>query len=118
MKAQWGIIVGLLFTLLIAVFAVANVENVEVNFLYTEATVPLIIVILTSVLLGGIMVGSFGIFRQYRLQRKISQLQQEVKTWKERFEAVSKAQLKETRKQAEAQNNPMPTSESSESNQE
>lgn len=78
MKTQWFLILALLFALVIAIFAVINVEPVEVNFLYTTAQLPLILVILASALLSGLMVGLFGIIRQFRLQRTIRSLEKQV----------------------------------------
>ncbi|MCQ6560291.1 LapA family protein [Paenibacillus mendelii] len=74
MKTQWTIIAALLFALITAIFAVINVEAVQVNFLFTETKSPLILVILVSTLLGGLTVGLFGIVRQYKLQRRIREL--------------------------------------------
>jgi uncharacterized integral membrane protein len=77
MKFQWILLCTLIFALVTAIFAVINVEPVKVNFLFTEAEIPLILVILGSTVLGGLIVGFFGIFRQYRLQRTIRQLRKE-----------------------------------------
>jgi putative membrane protein len=74
-KIQWTLISALVFALLTAVFAVINVEPVRVNFGFAETSTPLILVILTSTLLGGLIVGLFGIIRQYRLQRYIRSLE-------------------------------------------
>jgi putative membrane protein len=77
-KIQWTLISALVFALLTAVFAVINVEPVRVNFGFAETSTPLILVILTSTLLGGLIVGLFGIIRQYRLQRRIRGLEKRV----------------------------------------
>ncbi len=74
MKIQWSLIFALLFALIIAVFAVINVDPVPVNLLFASVSLPLILLILGSTLLGGIVVGSFGIYRGYRLQREIKKL--------------------------------------------
>lgn len=78
MKGQGVLISALVFALLIAIFAVINVEPVEVNFLFTKATLPLILVILASTLLGGLTVGLLGLIRQIRLQRKVKMLEKQV----------------------------------------
>ncbi|XOK63345.1 LapA family protein [Paenibacillus elgii] len=75
MRAQWMLISTLLFALITAVFAVINVEPVRVNFLFTQADIPLILVILGSTLLGGLIAFLIGLFRQIKLQRKIKQLE-------------------------------------------
>lgn len=61
-----------------ACFSVINVESVSVNFLFVQSTIPLILVILGSTLLGGLIVGFFGILRQYSLQRTIRQLRKQL----------------------------------------
>ncbi|WP_334073358.1 MULTISPECIES: LapA family protein [Paenibacillus] len=71
MKIQWSLILGMVFALITAVFAVINVDPVPVNLLFGSFSLPLILLILGSTLLGGIIVGAFGIYRSYRLQKEI-----------------------------------------------
>lgn len=77
MKFQWTLLFGFLFALIVAVFAVINVDNVTVNYLFGESKWPLILVILGSVLMGGLIVGSVGIVRIYSLQRQVKFLKRE-----------------------------------------
>ncbi|QDP40715.1 LapA family protein [Radiobacillus deserti] len=77
MKGQSYIITALLFALLVAIFAVINVEPVEVDYLFGTGNAPLILVILFSVLMGGIITASVGFVRILRLQREIKQLKKE-----------------------------------------
>ncbi|MBP2001310.1 putative integral membrane protein [Paenibacillus shirakamiensis] len=74
MKIQWSLIAALVFALITAVFAVINVKPVQVNLLFSTVSLPLILLIIGSTLLGGIIVGSFGLYRNYRLQRENQQL--------------------------------------------
>ena len=74
MKFQWTLLLGLAFALIVAVFAVINVDPVTVNYLFGESEWPLILVILGSVLMGGIIVGSVGLFRMFVLQREVKTL--------------------------------------------
>jgi lipopolysaccharide assembly protein A len=78
MRTQWVLICALLFAIVTAVFAVINVEPVRVNFLFTEASIPLILVILGSTLLGGLIFGFIGMVRQFKLQRRIRQLEKQL----------------------------------------
>lgn len=78
MKGQGVLISAFAFALLIAIFAVINVEAVQVNFLFAKTTTPLILVILASTLLGGLTVGSFGLLRELKLQRKLKQLEKQL----------------------------------------
>ena len=74
MKFQWTLLLGLAFALIVAVFAVINVDPVIVNYLFGESEWPLILVILGSVLMGGLIVGSVGLFRMFVLQREVKTL--------------------------------------------
>ncbi|UOR12208.1 LapA family protein [Halobacillus amylolyticus] len=70
MKGQTYIILALIFALLIAVFAVINVDPVEVNYLFGTGEAPLILVIIGSVLMGVLITASAGAVRFFRLQRE------------------------------------------------
>ena len=63
MKAQWTLVVGLVFAIIIAIFATVNVEKVPVDYVFGEAYWPLILVILGSVLIGLIISFCFSAFR-------------------------------------------------------
>ena len=78
MKLQWLLLLGLVFAIIIAVFAVFNVDNVPVNYVFGEAEFPLILVILAAALLGALMSGVVAIARSYTLQRKVKALQKEM----------------------------------------
>jgi putative membrane protein len=83
LRTQWSLILGLLFALIVAIFAVANVASVSVNYLIGVAEIPLILIIISSALLGGLVVGMFGIFRQYKLQWKVSKMEKELSQLRE-----------------------------------
>jgi uncharacterized integral membrane protein len=78
MKFQWSLLIGLIFAIIIAVFAVVNVDSVPVNYVFGSAEWPLILVILGSALLGALLSGSVAIFRSFVLQRKVKQLEKEM----------------------------------------
>ncbi|MCP8970060.1 LapA family protein [Ectobacillus ponti] len=87
MKLQWNLIFALLFAIIIAVLAVVNVKPVQVSYVFGTASIPLILVILGSALLGGLIMGSIGLFRSFVLQRQVRALEKE------------KAELQEAREQ-------------------
>ncbi|CEG23055.1 hypothetical protein BN1080_01997 [Planococcus massiliensis] len=78
MKYQWLVLLGLLFAVIIAIFATVNVDPVPVNYVFGEAEWPLILVILASALLGFLLSGVVGIIRTFTLQRKVKSLQKEM----------------------------------------
>lgn len=77
MKAQWSLILMLVFAVIIAIFAVINVNPVEVNFLFGYADVPLVLLILGSALFGGLAVGMFGLYRLIKTRREVKRLRAE-----------------------------------------
>ncbi len=102
MKGQWGLLFALIFALIIAIFSVINVNPVTVNYLFGHAEWPLILVILGSVLMGALIVGSIGIFRVFRLQREVRRLkkqgaesEKQIETYKVNEEASSREAVEE-----------------------
>lgn len=78
MKLQWSLLFGLIFAVIIALFAVNNVEKVPVNYVIGTAQWPLILVILGSALLGALLSGSIAIYRSFVLTRKVRNLEKEL----------------------------------------
>jgi len=83
--AMLYLVFALLFSLLIAVVAMANGEIVTVNYLFGQADLSLIVLILGSASAGALTLGSFSLFRgiqthlQFREARqKQAELQQRV----------------------------------------
>ncbi len=74
MKGQWGLILGLLAAIVIAIFAVINVDGVRVNYLFGTAEWPLILVILGSVFMGAVIAGALGMVRIYQLRSELRRL--------------------------------------------
>ncbi len=87
MNKQWTLIAALIFTLVVAIFAVINVEPVKVDFLFATAEWPLILVILVSVLMGALIIGSAGAFQLMRLKRELRALRKEERAKKPEAEA-------------------------------
>ncbi|UOQ47329.1 lipopolysaccharide assembly protein LapA domain-containing protein [Gracilibacillus caseinilyticus] len=71
MKGQTYLILAVLFAVIIAIFAVINVDPVEVNYLFGTGEAPLILIILFSVLMGVVITAASGVVRILRLQREL-----------------------------------------------
>ena len=78
MKSQWALLLGLVFAIIVAWFAIVNVEAVPVNWVFGTSDWPLILVILASALLGAAASGLIAMFRAVVMQRKIRGLEKEV----------------------------------------
>jgi|SRR5699024_288796 len=74
MKAQWALIIGLIFALLISIIAIINFESVSFNYIFGEIEMPLIIIILISAILGALTSGMFSIVKIFNLNREIKML--------------------------------------------
>ncbi len=69
-KVQWQVIAGIILALIIAIFAVINVDPVEVNFLFAQAEWPLILIILGSVLCGCLIIFFLNIAKSRGMKEK------------------------------------------------
>ncbi|AKG04227.1 hypothetical protein AAV35_005140 [Salimicrobium jeotgali] len=78
MKGQTYIILAIIFALLVAIFAVINVDPVQVDYLFGSGEAPLILVILISVLMGGIITASVGSLRYFRLKQNYRSLEKKM----------------------------------------
>lgn len=77
MNGQAYVILAIILVIIIAVFAVINVDPVSVNYLFWTQESPLILVILFSVLMGGVITGAVGAIRLYRVQHELKRLRAE-----------------------------------------
>lgn len=63
---QLGIIVGLLFGVLIALFAFVNRATVIVNYFFGQVEASVALIILSSAMAGALAIGLFGLITQIR----------------------------------------------------
>lgn len=96
MKTQWAIIFVILFALLVAVFAVLNVEPVTINYFFGTAEWPLILVILGSVLMGGLIIGLVSFVKILQLKKQLKNARKDVS--EERAHVKSEAEGDTTKK--------------------
>ncbi|WP_431804750.1 LapA family protein [Halobacillus andaensis] len=82
MKGQTYFIFALIIAILIAIFAVINVGAVQVNYLFGTGEAPLILVILGSVLMGGLITFSFGAVKFYQMKRENKSLRSQLSSTK------------------------------------
>src|SRR5699024_11997155 len=70
MRGQTYVILGIIILIIVSVFAVTNVDTVQVTYLFWTGESPLILVILFSVLMGGLITTAAGYFKMHQLQRE------------------------------------------------
>ncbi len=60
------IVLALIFSLLLAIVAVANHQPVEVNYIFGETQIPLIVLIIGAAAAGALVVGLISLYRGIR----------------------------------------------------
>lgn len=71
---QVYLIIALIFSLLVAIFAVQNTETVVVQFLTFDFSISLVLVILGSAFVGAVALFFLGLFKNLSFRLKIRQL--------------------------------------------
>ena len=92
---QWRVLVGILFALVVAVFAVVNVHVEPINYVFGVAHLPLVLIILGSALLGALALAVLGLMGRMKLATENRRLRREVaqlKGMNEQLLAVSDQQ--------------------------
>ncbi|MGB4682720.1 MAG: LapA family protein [Firmicutes bacterium] len=99
---SWLIVLALLFSLLIAIFAAANYQPVSVNYLFGEVQLPLIVLIIGAAAAGALVTVLIGLYgsirtalqlrsgrkRQEELQRRLERLEQEKASLQQELERL------------------------------
>lgn len=74
MKKQWSTVLIIALTLLVVIFAVMNVDPVSINFGFTLVSIPLVIVIIGTLLIGMTIVAIWSttlVLKERRQQQKL-----------------------------------------------
>ena len=83
MKGQTYVILAIIVLIIVSIFAVTNVDSVQVNYLFWSGESPLILIILFSVLMGGLITAGAGSFKIFHLQREKKAMKLEIKQLKD-----------------------------------
>ena len=94
---QGTIIFGLIFAILIAIFAIQNASIVALNILMWEFEISLAVVVLGSIIFGALVIGIFSYIKQFQLRRKNKNLKLEIQSLKEELD-----KLKEEKREIES----------------
>jgi uncharacterized integral membrane protein len=88
---EFKFIISLLFSVLVAIFAIQNAKSVEINFLFTKFTISQAVVILGSAIIGALIVLLLGLIKQIKQGVKIKQLKKEIETITEEKNKLQKS---------------------------
>jgi lipopolysaccharide assembly protein A len=87
MKTQGSLIAALLFSLLIAVFAIVNNEVVTVNYLFGTVEASLVLLILGSAAAGAAIMVLLSLVRHVRVGFEVRDLKKKIKHLEEQLKA-------------------------------
>lgn len=85
MRQQWKLILGVCAVILVVIFALQNVNNVQVTFLFFQAQMPMVLVLLISILFG-LLIGFLSSLSSHMANRAA------IKNLNKEREALSKEQ--------------------------
>lgn len=88
MIMQTRVIILLIFSLLVAIFAVMNIQPVSIDFFLGKTEVPLIFVLIVSILTGALFMFILSSMKQLQLTRKIKSLDKENAQLKQELEKL------------------------------
>ncbi len=80
---QFGFIISLIFSILVALFAIQNSGSVVISFLFAEFNISQALVILISAALGAMIVMLLGIVKQIKLKIKMKEQLKKIKKLEE-----------------------------------
>ncbi len=87
------LILGLVFSLIIAIVAIANNENVTVSYIFGRSEVSLILLILGSAVTGALVMGLFSLFRSIRSAFAFRELRHQQDVMQKQLKALEEEKL-------------------------
>ena len=87
------LIMGLVFSLIIAIMALANNESVTVSYIFGRAEVSLILLILGSAFVGALAMGLFALFRSIRTAFSFREMRQKEETLQKKVKALEEEKV-------------------------
>lgn len=94
---QKSLIVTLLFSIVIAIFAILNAAPIEINLIATKLSVSAALVILISASFGAVVVYSLEVFSKLKAKKQYRDLEKQYKELEKKFDLIGQenAQMKE-----------------------
>jgi len=91
--SSFYLILALVFSLIIAIMAIANTEPVTVNYIFGQANISLIILILGSAFAGALVMGLISLFRSIRAALAFRQLRHEKETLQKQLKELEEEKI-------------------------
>lgn len=81
MKKQWKVFLGFILVLVIVIFALSNSQEVPVNFLIKKIYLSLVLVIISSALIGALVVLLTSGATFFQQRKEIKQLKESIQSY-------------------------------------
>ncbi|MGY3724171.1 Uncharacterized integral membrane protein [Granulicatella balaenopterae] len=78
MKNQLKLVIVLMIVVIISLFAIINNANVPINFIFTTVELPLIIILVLALLIGGLLSYLLSLTNMIQKNKEISKLKKAV----------------------------------------
>ena len=85
---QWTVVIGLLFALLVGVFAIQNNIPVTLKFFSWQFETSLAVVAIGGLALGALLIGILGVVNQLKSRMKIRALNNKIKSLEKRLKEL------------------------------
>lgn len=95
MKRILNIVIFLLLFVLSVTFAFFNFDNVKVHFLFGEAFVPLVVVILLTLIVGALIGVLFSVWMSMHVRLELSRTKKELKSVRQELDNLRTIPLKD-----------------------
>lgn len=94
---QKSLIITLLFSIVIAIFAILNAAPIEINLIATKLSISAALVILVSASFGAIVVYSLEVFTKLKSKKQYRDLEKQYKELEKKLDLMGQenAQMKE-----------------------
>jgi uncharacterized integral membrane protein len=85
---QLGVLLALIFSLIIAVLAIANNQPVIINYLYGRAEVSAVVIILGAAVLGALTIFILSLFGKIKGKLQFRNMRNDLKNLKEKLQSL------------------------------
>lgn len=82
MKKKLSLVGIIVLLLLVAVFSISNMQSVSVNFFVTDVKLPLVVLIISSILIGVVIAMLFSMSTSFKHKKQIKNLNNQVEDLK------------------------------------
>lgn len=103
MKNQWRVIVWVGLVLIIVIFAILNNQSVPVNFGFLEISGPLILVILSSAIVGVLLGMLTSTTTMWQQRKKVKELEKSVASYQTEINTLMTEESEKIKQDYEAQ---------------